>query len=278
MFWKIRKGSHNKYLIMKLPLIHGNLVQSNYFIYTACDTQYFEEFGAVLINSIKTNTRLGIHIHLFNPTQDQINYCINQNVGITYENISLDSFVNAAKRWEHPVDSLATSHLDRTLTAMRKGRDKDLLQRMQKTYYACARFIRLAELYTCNFPVLSIDVDAVVRSSPAELQDQKDFYVHQITGKKARILAGGMYIRPVKSAQQFLNQYAEALTKFLSDDYIYWGLDQDVLDNIVPNFNYGQLPSSYIDWNMNSNSCIWTAKGTRKDSPVFINEQLKYKI
>jgi hypothetical protein len=47
---------------------------------------------------------------------------------------------------------------------MGKGRDANVLERMQKTYYACARFIRLAQLFHST-TALCVDVDAVVRKS-----------------------------------------------------------------------------------------------------------------
>jgi hypothetical protein len=269
----------NKYLIMMLPTIQGSLLQSDYLIYTSCDTQYFAEFGTALIQSIKTNTGLGIHVHLFNPTLLQIDYCKNHNVSVTYEFVSLKEFQPAAAKWQSTkLSDLEKTQLDRTTNAMTKGRDQTLLERMQKTYYACARFIRLAELFDGQSTVLSIDVDAVVRSTPNLLNSAKDFYVHQITGKKARILAGGIYLGPTPGSQQFLNEYADQLCQYLNNDYIYWGLDQDLLDIVVPKYNHGHLPIQYIDWNMNPSSFIWTAKGTRKESPVFVNEKQKYML
>jgi hypothetical protein len=44
------------------------------------------------------------------------------------------------------------------------GRD-ELLKLIQQTYYACARFIRLAELLRPTQRCLSIDVDGLVRKA-----------------------------------------------------------------------------------------------------------------
>jgi hypothetical protein len=54
-------------------------------------------------------------------------------------------------------------------------------------------------------------------------------------------------------------------------------LDQVVLDQLVPKFNKGLLPMSYIDWAMRADSAIWSAKGKRKELAVFQQEQAKYK-
>jgi hypothetical protein len=265
---------------MIIPPYQGSSTQTDYFIYTACDSKYFDEFGPVLINSTKSNAKLGVHLHLFNPRQDQIAYCLtHKDVSVTHETVTDDQFTVAAQRWSTvPGNEVEKSYLDRTLNAMTKGRDTDILERMKKTYYACARFIRLAEIFDGSVPAMSMDVDAVVRSLPNHLPSDHDFYVHQITGKKARILAGGMYLRPTQHTKKFLQEYAMALKKYFEDDYVYWGLDQDLLDKIVPRYNHGQLPLGYIDWNMSPTSCIWTAKGTRKEAPAFLNEKQRYTV
>jgi hypothetical protein len=262
---------------MLLPPIQGTLTQNQAFIYTACDTEYFDNFGRALIKSIQLNTNWGLHLHLFNPRPDQLEHCLSNGASVTFENISPEQFIKAAARWSQiPGNEIEKSYYDRTLNAIKKGQDTNLHERMQKTYYACARFVRLAELIGAGFPILSIDVDALVRSNPQPLPEEHDFYLHKITGRKARILAGGMYLHPTVGTQQFLHEYAEVLQNKFSEDYVYWGLDQDVLDAIVPKYNHGQLPISYIDWDMRPTSCIWTAKGTRKNDVIFISEKQKY--
>jgi hypothetical protein len=185
-------------------------------------------------------------------------------------------FNTAANQWvPPPADALRKSQLDRTVNAMGKGNDINLHHRMQKTYYACARFIRLAELAR-NRRFMSMDVDALVRRPLPPLGSEYDFYLHKITGRKARILAGGMYVHPQGRSQEFLDEYARELTASLQNDYIYWGLDQDILDRIVPKYVSGHLPITLIDWDMRPDSVIWTAKGTRKDAPTFVNEKRRY--
>lgn len=262
---------------MIIPTLQGICTQQQFFIYAACDQKYFEEFGYEFVNSILRNTTLGIHLHLFNPTPTQIKFCAaTSNVSMTYEHVPVELFDQAALRWNAPpCDEPFKSQYDRTQNAMRKGRDVSLVERMQKTYYACVRFIRLAELFATT-PVLCVDVDAVVRKSIPQLSTDHDFYIHQIIGKKARFLAGGLYLNATDPTDQFLQQYATLLRSHIEKDYLYWGLDQDLLDPIVPHYNFAQLPISYIDWDMRDSSCIWTAKGTRKESAAFVIEKQKY--
>ncbi len=263
---------------MIMPPVDGNATHSNPFIYTACDADYFDSFGSSLINSVRVNTDLGMHVHIFNARDDQVTWCRQQGVTVTSESVTKSAFDAAASRWARPpANERERNYYDRTLNAMGKSNDTDVAQRMQKTYYACARFIRLFELFDASVPVFAMDVDAIVRSNILPLSLDRDFYVHQIHGKKARILAGGMYLNPTKNTQRFLGHYAESLKKEIFNDYLYWGLDQDLLDQIVPQYNHGALPIGLIDWNMGANSAVWTAKGTRKEAAVFINESARYR-
>ena len=261
---------------MHLPDLHGTFDQTDFFIYAACDHAYFAEFGPAFIGSVRANTAYDIHLHLFNPTPEQIEFCQRRGVGVTWEHVHQSLFVPAAQRWNPvPDQEPARSQYDRTLNAMGKGGDASVLERMQKTYYACARFIRLNELASRR-ALLALDIDAVVRRPLPELDATQDFYIHHISGKRARYLAGGLWLNGTQACQDFLQEYADQLCSYFVNDYIYWGLDQDLLDPTVPRYQHGQLPASFIDWNMDPGSCVWTAKGTRKNLTVFVNEQQKY--
>ena len=261
---------------MHLPELHGTFDQDDFFIYAACDQAYFAEFGPAFIGSIRANTTHNIHLHLFNPTAEQIAYCQRHGVGVTWEHAHQPLFVTATQRWQSvPTTEPTLTQYNRTQTAMTKGGDTSVLERIQKTYYACARFVRLAEIWQSQ-SVLAIDIDAVVRRSMPEPGTGQDFYIHHISGRRARYLAGGLWLNRTAQCKEFLNQYSNQLRNYIEQDYLYWSLDQDLLDAVVPRFQHGQLPMEYIDWNMNANSYIWTAKGTRKDLAVFVNEQQKY--
>lgn len=263
---------------MILPQIHGDVPTTDFFIYSACDQSYFDQFAKELIKSISVNSPDHLHLHIFNPRQDQLDYCASQaRVSVTYEHVDNALFDVATARWDTATDPVAKSQLERTRNAMKKGQDTDLHHRMQKTYYACSRFIRLSKL-AGSASFMSMDVDALVRGSIPRLSQHYDFYLHKITGSKARILAGGMYVNAQGRSSEFLNQYAQALQSSIENDYIYWGLDQDILDQIVPGYVSGNLPISMIDWDMQPTSVIWTAKGTRKDLPKFIAEKKRYNV
>jgi len=265
---------------MNLPTVFGNITQPDFFIFTACDQKYFEDFGKILINSVLKNTKVGIHVHIFNPLEENIKFCESKDrVSVSYEYASRDLFIEAAKRWQQsPTSEPDTTRHKRILTAMTKGRDLDIVDRIQKTYYACARFIRLENLTSQGQTFFAMDVDAIVRKNMPLLPSGKDCYLHKITGKKARVLAGGLYTDGNLQGRTFLKEYSSTLSKNINNDYIYWSMDQDILDVIVPKYDSGDLPISLIDWEMQPDSVVWTAKGLRKDMPLFISEQRKYKF
>jgi hypothetical protein len=263
---------------MKMPPLLGNLNQSNFFIYTACDVEYFDEFGPALINSVLKNTQHGIHLHLYNPRPDQVAYCRNlDRVSVTYEDAPIDLFQESAQRWQTvPADPVLADQHRRILTAMSKSNDTSIQQRIQRTYFACARFVRLSELIMPTTQVFAIDADAIVRRTLPLLDNQKDFYIHYISGKRARFLAGGLYLNS-NNGYDFLKRYAGILKSNIENNNLHWGIDQDVLPDLVTKYHWGDLPMEYIDWEMQERSYIWTAKGTRKNLQIFINEKNQYK-
>jgi hypothetical protein len=263
---------------MLMPPLHGKLDQPNFFIYAACDQDYFNDFGPALINSVLRNTEFGVHLHLYNPTAEQIAYCKNHSrVSITHEHAPVELFDVCAKQWATAsTDPELADRRRRILTAMTKGKDTSIQQRMQRTYFASARFIRLQQLIQPTAQVLAIDVDAVVRKNLPALDAARDFYIHYISGRKARYLAGGLYLTGNARGHDFLKEYATILKTNIETDNLYWGIDQDVLLDLVPKYQWGNLPSEYIDWQMQESGYIWTAKGTRKDLEIFVNEKQKY--
>lgn len=258
---------------MIIPPIQGNFNLEDFFIYAACDKKYFDEFGKILINSIRKNSNLSIHLHLFNPTDDQLDFCRKNNVSTTYEMVDPSVFIPAAEKWNTiPTDPVEIKKYDRTKKSMAKGYDKSIQERMMKTYFACARFIRLSEILNKNISLFSMDVDAVFRKDLSRLPDGPDLYVY----KNTQFLAGGLYLTGNENSLRFIKEYGKILKSSIENDHIYWSLDQDVLDKLVPTYQCSELPLSYIDWHMNPASHVWTAKGKRKELEVFKKESSKY--
>lgn len=264
---------------MILPELHGSLSCKDFFVFAACDQNYFAQFGTPLINSIKRNSENDIHLHLYNPTQSQINLCNDKGVSLTYEYAPIEIFATATQPWLSDIkDKEESLKKGRILNAMSKSDDKSIQERIQRTYYACARFIRLEQITQGPRRFFAIDSDALVRKQIPMLPDNVDFYIHEIKGPKARFLAGGIYSTATENSYNFLKEYAGVLKSNIEKDYLHWGIDQDVMNTIVPRYKYGALPLIYIDWNMHPSSVIWTAKGSRKDVNRFVAEKQKYAV
>ena len=266
---------------MLLPTTHGNLQQSDFFIYAAADSAYFDIHGRALINSVLANTAYGVHMHIYNPTPEQLCFCESlDRVSVTWEYVTIDDFKSAVDLWTSPNlpepylsrrnKMLGIKVVDRTLST-----DQNTRQWLMKTYYACMRFVRLASMLTAPAKFLAIDVDGLVRKNfNYEFADNRDFYLHE--KDKGGHLAGAILSSGSAASLQFVRHHADTIREEIEKDNIYWFLDQWALDRIVNNYNKGYLPIDYIDWYMNPNSAIWSAKGKRKDLAVFKQEQRKY--
>jgi hypothetical protein len=261
---------------MKLPPLLGNLDQPKFFVYTAADTVYFDLHARPLINSIIANTPdYGVHIHIYDPTPDQIEFCRDRpKVTCTYENLDNTEFQQAADYWL----TKSTFSNARQSQMYKKGQKlgrEELLTLIRQTYYACGRFTRLAELLRPGQRCLSIDVDGLVRNSFTEQLGTEDFYLYE-KPKDGTHLAGAILFNGTAGAHEFLQEYAQQLRDNMDKNDLYWFLDQVVLDQLVPRYHKGLLPMSYIDWAMRDESAIWSAKGKRKELDIFKQEQRKY--
>jgi hypothetical protein len=103
-----------------------------------------------------------------------------------------------------------------------------------------------------------------------------DFYLYE-KPKDGTHLAGAILFNGHPGSHKFLQQYGQAMREAIERNDIYWFLDQVVLDQLVPKFNKGLLPMSYIDWAMRPESAIWSAKGKRKELEIFRQEQNRYR-
>jgi hypothetical protein len=261
---------------MKLPPLLGNLDQTKFFIYAAADAVYFDLHARPLINSITANTpEYGTHIHIYNPTPDQIEFCRSRTgVTCTYETLDDSEFQHAADYWL--VRSNFSNDRQRQMhkKGQKLGRD-ELLKLIRQTYYACGRFVRLAELLRPGQRCLSMDVDGLVRGPFVDQLGTKDFYLYE-KPKDGTHLAGAILFNGTAGSHEFLQEYAERLRSSMDQDDLYWFLDQLILDQLVPKYYKGSLPMSYIDWAMREESAIWSAKGPRKELEIFKQEQGKY--
>lgn len=265
---------------MIIPNLQVQSLPKTHSVYTACDSGYFADFAKAFANSIFDHSDFDVHFHIFNPDPGDLAYCANADrVTCSFEHIALEAFSPAAKFWDTvELNDEHTKNLARTQNAMVKGQDDVLIQRLQKTYFACIRFVRLRDIFDSRYNMFAMDVDAVVQKRLIAPGQDHDFYIHRIHGKKARFLAGAIWLNARESNKRFLHEYAESILHYFETDHIYWGIDQDMLEQVVPRFPHAELGKTYIDWDMLPHSMVWTAKGTRKSDPRFLAAQHSFKI
>jgi hypothetical protein len=258
-----------------LPDLQGSLTQEKFFIYAAADSVYFDIHARPLINSVRTNTpELGVHIHIYDPRPDQIDFCQQTGAGVSYEHTDDGQFDLVCNYWQTRTNFVN----DRQSQMAKKGRVNgpvELKKLIKQTYYACMRFVRLAELVQPGQRCLSIDVDGLVRDQFATDLGTADFYLYE-KPKDGTHLAGAVLFNGLTQSHAFLQEYASALKTNIEQNELYWFLDQVILDQLVSKYNKGLLPMSYIDWAMREGSAIWSAKGKRKELDLFKQEQGKY--
>ena len=261
---------------MNLSPLQGSCEQSLFFIYVAADQVYFDRYARPLINSVLTNTKdIGLHVHVYDPTPDQIEFC-NQRprVSVTWETTDMHGFEQVANKWM----SKNEFSNDRQRQMWKKGQTgghAELVRLVRQTYFACMRFARLAEILKPEKCCLEIDVDGLVRAPFDYDLGPADFYLYK-NPKDGTHLAGAILFNGKPGTHMFLQAYSQAMRTAIESDDIYWFLDQVVLDQLVPHYNTGLLPMSYVDWAMRSDSAIWSAKGKRKELDLFKQEQRKY--
>lgn len=262
---------------MKLPVINGKLSQQSFFVYAAADTVYFDRYGRGLINSVLKNTGHGVHLHLYNPTQSQLDWLDQrERVSYTWEQSDPAQFDPAVTFWTQPMlPEPYASRRNKMLGLKQFSDSANLVSWLYKTYYACMRFVRLAEFVTEPRAFLEIDVDGIVRKPFATLfRDHNDIWLYK--KDKGGHLAGSILYSGSPASLNFVQDLAEAIATQIQQDNLYWFLDQNCLDSIIVKYRHGYLPIDYVDWHMRPNSAIWSAKGKRKELSVFQQELARY--
>jgi hypothetical protein len=246
---------------------------SEFFIYAAADTKYFELHGKPFITSILNNTDYHVHVHLYNPTHVHREWCsqFSDRLSVSFESIDQVIFKNIAYKWQDK------THFNNVREYQMYDKGKylgfsSLTSIIESTYYACARFIRLPEIIEDTQKCLALDIDGIIRKPFDYNLGNSDVFLYQ--KPSGEHLAGAILLN---HPFDFCREYRSELLKNINEDNVYWFLDQIVLDAIIPSYNKGLLPMGYIDWEFNEDSAIWSAKGKRKELMTFILEQQKYK-
>jgi hypothetical protein len=220
---------------MKLPQIQGNINITKNSFYFGCDSLYFTKYGTGLANSLKVHAPwANIHCHIFNPTGEQLEWCKQKNISVSYEFIETNI-------------------------------------RESNTYYACVRFIRIPEIFHPNTKIISLDCDSIVVGELSEKKFIEDTAATKVfwRTKGNKSLASTVLIGP----DNVRLDYANRLRVAFENDTYKWFLDQDIMDEMISQHKFGITTDVTWGTTSlkKNNGLIWTGKGDKKFSAEFQN-------
>jgi len=264
---------------MQISKIQGTTLIDRTVVFTAADENYFNLYAKPLINSIKQHLIYPVHIHLYNPSEETKLWCLTNSVNFSYE-IFDESLLEATfQRWQVP--QIDANNIRKKNHMIKDPSDLTRLkQEIKKTYYACTRFIRLAELLTRPTYIIMLDTDSIVRSNFVLPDTDVDIHVFEKNHKKhvpyTQHLASTIFYTGTNPSFTLIKEHAELIRDQYNNDALYWFLDQDTLDVAIQKCNKKSLDRTLVDFNMDAASPIWCAKGPRKFKEIYQNEIKKY--
>ena len=264
---------------MIIPPLQGKLISADTCVFVAADENYFNLYAKPLINSVSKNLPFPIHIHLYNPSNDTKKWCEEKNVGYSFEMFDELTLTPSFDRWKgeqtDPDSIRKKGHMLKDLSDMDR-----LKNEIRKTYFACTRFIRLAELLSKPTYVIMLDTDSLVRDNFTLPDNSVDIHIFEKNHKKhvayTQHLASTIFYTGTDASYTLIKEHAELILKEYTKDELYWFLDQDTLDVAIQKCKKKPLPVSLVDFNMTEQSPIWCAKGPRKFKDVYTEELKKY--
>jgi hypothetical protein len=218
------------------PLDNQAKLSGNCF-YFAADNIYFDLYGKALALSLLDRAPWSkIHVHFYNQTIEQKDWCERKN--ISYSNDIID-------------------------------RDNPEF----RTLCACIRFIRIPEIFEQSARIIAFDCDVIAKNIIPKEKFIEDTKVSKVTLRKGnRSLASAITF----GNDNFRNDFRDRLLKNFEIDNIYWFLDQDVLDEMLQEEKVATMRSDWGGTKMLDGQMIWTAKGDRKISRAQYQQLIDY--
>jgi hypothetical protein len=218
------------------PLDNQTKLSGNCF-YFAADNIYFDLYGKALALSLLDRAPWSkIHVHFYNQTIEQKDWCERKN--ISYSNDIID-------------------------------RDNPEF----RTLCACIRFIRIPEIFEQSARIIAFDCDVIAKNIIPKEKFIEDTKVSKVTLRKGnRSLASAITF----GNDNFRNDFRDRLLKNFEIDNIYWFLDQDVLDEMLQEEKVATMRSDWGGTKMLDGQMIWTAKGDRKISRAQYQQLIDY--
>ena len=224
-----------------------DILEDKEILFASCDIKYFNNFGYPLVNSILENTSNHIHINIVNSEEKE-------NFDLTHDNVSF-SFTNLSA----PPRALLASY----------------------------RFLMLPEILQRVKKVLVIDADSIVNKHIDFPDSDWGLFLREpLPGTRgiehygSHVAAGAVFM--TAKALPIANWISTNIKKIGEESSWPWFVDQLVLykayENFKDQYNFKAIEPSFIDWEFNDDTSIWTGKGPRKyNNTKFTTAVTKYK-
>lgn len=238
-----------------MNVIQGGFPKTgNFTILASCDSIYLRKHGLAFVSSCSLAN--DVHIHIINPTKDDIDYATSLQAMILLwkkKNINGNTPFGLTVTWEE-------SHLS------------NLSDEERRAYYACNRFLVAPTIMRQSKGSLLItDIDCLINRrifKPAE--DVGLFLRESLPGtvgweaRGTRVAAGAVFYNDTDSALIF----ADKVEDRICEQDFKWFSDQvsisEVYEEEKNNCSYHYYDSTFLDWEFISHTYIWTGKGERK--------------
>ncbi|MDB9900858.1 hypothetical protein OAD37_03600 [Gammaproteobacteria bacterium] len=268
-------------------------------IFTCADSNYFKLFGEQLISSVdKVDCFSCLHIHVINPDQEVLHlleqYLVNfKRLTASYERVNIKLLMevsrNAQSDWLKniplnilemlAIEQVRKRNIQRKLIkiALKIGINpkffisKKLLHSdSPRVYYACRRFSFIQDFFNTIETLIVIDIDSVCKNDSfiLKLQSSNRILALRRMGSWSTYLAGFVYYPNNKEASLFIDRYTEKLTEFFENGWIFWGLDQFLLDVISTKNSTSGLHESIFGLNESDDFSFISYKGDAKYSQI----------
>ena len=222
---------------------------SKLLVFAACDVAYIGNAKALIRSLDVLSPGFDFMLHVVNAGQEIID--------------GLDGFA----------EQLTSTRLFVTTEVARLR-----AQEHKRTYYACARFLRLAELLDrTDTPILMMDADGLfVAPIDFDFTDKPETQlclpIRNLQDDKRplhlRVAAGAIWVAPMKSTRTFFAAVAADLLERFRSGSPEWFVDQEVLaDHLAKGTGKviaRNLKKKYVDWDFQDDAIVWTGKGKRK--------------
>ena len=141
-----------------------------------------------------------------------------------------------------------------------------------RAYWSNMRWVRAAEIFAADTPVVSIDADSIVVQNLSEDQFLEDLQISWVpTAPKREQLSLASAVGYGQDNARWL--FAERMKEIKHTGRLAWADDQKLLDSMIDREEIQTMDLRYTDFKFKDTSYIWTGKGDRKFKVKF-NEML----